>query len=60
VCAKAIRSVYIIAKRLWGWQWGDESVVMHVLVMSMLYYVYNHRPQTLKFRSIFELILGDS
>lgn len=60
VCAKALRSAYMIAKRVWGWQWGDESVVMHVLVMGMLYYMYNHRPQTLKFRSIFELILGDS
>ena len=60
VCAKALRSTYMITKRVWGWQWGDESMVMHVLVMGMLYYVYNDRPQTLKFRSIFELILGDS
>ena len=33
---------------------------MHCALMAALYYLYNHKPHLLKFRSLFELIFGDS
>jgi len=50
----------MIAKRLWGWEWGSEAVAMHMGVMALLYYVFNHHPNILKFRNVFELIFGSN
>lgn len=33
---------------------------MHVLLMGSLYYLYNHHPKWVKYRNLFEFILGDS
>lgn len=60
VCAKALRSVYIMVKRLGRLEWECEGKVMHIVIMGLLYYVYNHRPSVLKFRNVFELIFGNN
>ena len=60
VSAKGVRSVYLMLKRVRGWGGQHEAAYMHVAVMALLYYVYNHKPSTLKFRNLFEIIFGDS
>jgi len=32
---------------------------MHMSMMALLYYIYNHKPDSLKFRNLFELVFGD-
>ena len=59
VSAKAVRSVYLWVKRVLGVSWKSEAGTMHIIIMSLLYYVYIHYPNLLKFRNIFSLILGD-
>ena len=59
VCAKAIRSVYIASKRTLNLKVRRETCYMHIVMMAVLYYVYNHRQNTLKFRNLFELVFGD-
>ena len=31
---------------------------MHILAMSLLYYVYNHHGESLKFKNLFDLVFG--
>lgn len=59
VTAKAIRSVYITKKRQHGWNISSETCYMHIAMMALLYYVYNHQPNSLKFRNLFEIVFGD-
>lgn len=53
VCAKAIRSLYMFCKRTLGLKSKNEVVYMHMLMMSLLYYVFNHQADILKFRNLF-------
>ena len=60
VSAKALRSAYVVLKRTLGFRCNWEAHLMHCALMAALYYLYNHKPHLLKFRSLFELIFGDS
>jgi hypothetical protein len=59
VTAKAISSVYVGLQRLGGWSGGYEQDLVHVTLMSLVYYLYNHHPELLRLRQILEFIFGD-
>ena len=59
VTAKAIRSIFIMLKRTNKIRFENETSYMHIIMMALLYYVYNHMPNNLKFRNLFELVFGD-
>jgi hypothetical protein len=60
VCAKAIRSVFMGLKRVFHLEWKADSQLMHIILMALLYYIFNHHEKLLKFRYLYEFILGDS
>jgi len=37
-------ALYVFFKRNLGWSGGNEGVILHIAMMSVLNYVYNHRP----------------
>ena len=57
--AKAVRSTYKVAARTGLIRIKNEFVIMHVTMISILYYLYIHHPNLLKFHNIFEKVLGD-
>lgn len=58
ILAKALRSIYMVLKRL-GWlKLSGEAVWMHILLMAALSYVFHHYPDNLKYHSTFALIWG--
>ena len=56
--AKALRSAYTVVKRTSGVKVKKEFLMMHVCCMSILYYLFNHQQELLKFRNIFEMVWG--
>ena len=56
--AKALRSTYVAFKRLFGVQLSGEYAWMHIVLMSLLYYIYNHQSQNLKYIKGFEFVIG--
>lgn len=60
VSAKALRSLYLGLKRMARLGFKHEASIMHIGLMAGLFYLYNHQPTLLKFRSIFELIFGEN
>jgi hypothetical protein len=57
--AKAVRSTYQVAARTGLIRIKNELAVMHIAMMSVVYYLYINRPNLLKFRNIFEMVMGD-
>lgn len=49
---------YLLLKRNIGWNSSKEGVILHVLMMALLNYVYHHHSEVLKFKKVFEYILG--
>ena len=44
--AKALRSFYMVLKRTLHLKFENEVTFMHVVVMSGLFYIYNHHPES--------------
>lgn len=59
VLAKAVRSLYVMTKRMWGLNLSNEGTYMHAAMMALLYYVYVEHPNALKFKNVFEKIWGE-
>jgi hypothetical protein len=59
VMAKAAQGVYRFAKRAGHVSVRNEFEVMHVVIMTLIYYIYCQHPDKLKFRNIFQMVLGD-
>ena len=57
--AKALASLYILLKRQMGWDITNEGKLIHVLAMSLIYYLYNHQPELIKYRRFFTMVLGE-
>jgi hypothetical protein len=58
VSAKALMALYIFFKRYFGWRGINEGAILHVVLMGAFNYLYNHRPDLLKFKQIFGYVVG--
>jgi hypothetical protein len=56
--AKALRSIYVMFKRIGQFNFNDEAKVMHIVLMALLSYVFHHKPEILKYKETLEMIWG--
>ena len=57
--SKALCSFYLFFKRNFWPNVEGEGKLMHVVAMSLVYYIYNHQPEFLKYRRFFTMVLGE-
>ena len=56
--AKALRSIYVSLKRRRIVSFGNEEVIMHVLMMGVLSYLYRHQSDLLKEKKLLGYLWG--